>query len=225
MPRRKKKKNVPNVPSGGMPLNQNNALTPLQNIQNPTDIGSSPVQYIPPTQPAISSPQTRIDNARFPRARRWWEGVKAGIGGTPEGVEQYSTVTPEQESVLKFLQQLGVQGLENPYGGFAPLAQQATNEFYQQTVPSLAHRFTSLGNASLSSPDFASQLGQAGAGLQQNLAAQQAEYGQQNIGQILQMLQLGLNPYTENVFRPAQTGLARSGINALLKGLTLGQGF
>lgn len=209
------RKNKINVPAGGMPLNQNNALTPLKNMPNIP-------QFIPPTP--VDSPKQRIANAKFPRARRWWEGLKEAIGGRPESIEQFSRLTPEQESVLRYLQQLGVAGLQNPYGGFAPIAQQTTNEFYQQTVPSLAHRFTSLGNASLSSPDFSSALGQAGAGLQQNLAAQQAEYGQQNIGQILQMLQLGLNPYNENIFRPAQPGLARNALTALIKGLTLGQG-
>lgn len=147
----------------------------------------------------------------FPRARAAWEGVKKGAGnflfGNKGGVEQYSTVTPEQQNVLKLLQQMGIQGLENPYAGFAPIAQQAVNQFNQQTVPSLAERFTSMSNASLSSPSFISQLGQAGAGLQQDLAAMQAGYGQQNIQQALQLLQMALQPQSENVYRPRESGL------------------
>jgi hypothetical protein len=181
---------------------QNNMLTPLQNMQLPIAQGVNNIGKQP----------------KFPRLRSAWEGVKKGAGnflfGNPGGVEQYSTATPEQQNVLQLLQQLGVQGLQNPYAGFAPLAQQAQNNFYQQTVPSLAERFSSMGSNSLSSPAFASQLGQAGSGLQQELAAMQAGYGQQNLQQILQLLQLGLQPQSENVFRPRESGLVQGLIGA-----------
>lgn len=89
---------------------QSNMLEPLQNTP----------QYIPPKpgQTLQTSPQTKaqkkISNAKFPATRTWWENVKSGIGGTPESVEQYSTVTPEQQSILQYLQQLGIQGLQDP---------------------------------------------------------------------------------------------------------------
>jgi hypothetical protein len=146
----------------------------------------------------LSDKKNKIGNAAF---------------GTPEEVQQHSNITPEQQNILQYLQQMGIQGLQNPYGGFAPIAQQAQNDFYQNTVPSLAERFTSMGNGSLSSPAFASQLGQAGANLQTDLAAQQSQYGQQNIGQILQMLQMALNPQFENIMRPAQSGFVPNFIN------------
>lgn len=71
-----------------------------------------------------------------------------------------------------------------------------------------------MGDASLNSGAFAHRLGQAGAGLRSDLAAQQSQYGQQNIQQLLQMLQLGLHPQSENIYRPAQQGLAGKAINA-----------
>lgn len=183
---------------------QDNMLAPLQNMPQL----NMPQQY---------SPQSG-NQPKFPRARAAWEGIKRGGGnflfGSPGGVEQYSTVTPDQQNILKFLQQLGIQGLEDPYAGFAPIAQQAQNDFYQNTVPSLAERFASLGSNSLSSPAFASQLGQAGAGLQQDLSAMQAGYGQQNVQQILQMLQLALQPQSENVYKPRESGLIQGIIGA-----------
>jgi len=118
---------------------------------------------------------------------------------------------------MQLLQQLGVFGLRDPHAGFEPIEQQARNQFSEQTVPSLAERFTSMGNNSLSSPAFISQLGQAGAGLESDLAAQKAQYGQQNVQQILQMLQLGLQPQFENAYRPRQAGalenIAGAGLN------------
>lgn len=192
-------------------------MSPLQNMQQP--------QYIPPvagqslqTSP-MSKSQQKIANAKFPALRSWWEGLKSGIGGTPESVEQYSTVSPQQQSILEFLQLLGAYGLGNPYEEFQPIAEQAQNEFNQQVVPSLAERFTSVGKGAISSPAFASQLGQAGAGLQQNLAALRSDYGMQNRNQALQMLQLGLNPYTENIYRPAQPGLFKQAASAAAQAL------
>lgn len=176
---------------------QDNILAPLQNMAQP-NIESTP---------------------KFPRARSAWEGVKRGAGnflfGNKGGVEQYPTVTPEIQNILQLLQQLGIQGLQNPYAGFAPIAQQAMDQFSEQDIPGLAHRFTSLGNASLSSPDFAQQLGGAQAGLRRDLAAMQSGYGQQNLQQALQLLQLGLQPQSENVYRPRESGLVQNLIQAV----------
>ncbi len=136
-------------------------------------------------------------------------GWLAGLfgGGKNGGVNQAKIRNPEQENILKYLLQQGQQGLQNPSAGFEPIAQQARSQFNQQTVPSLAERFAGMGNNSISSPAFASQLGQAGAGLEEALAAMQSQYGQQNQQQALQMLALGLSPSFENYYQP---GLGQS---------------
>lgn len=154
------------------------------------------------------------------------------FGGTPQQVHQAPTMAPEQIKVLQFLMQQGQQGLQNlpqmgdPYAGFAPLAQQARTQFMQQIVPSLSERFTGFTGGALSSPAFASQLGQAGAGLEQNLAALQAQYGLQNRAQmsqeraqqqsqLMQMLGMGLQPQFQNIVTEAQPGLGQEIIPAI----------
>lgn len=114
--------------------------------------------------------------------------------GAPTRLEQVPRFNPEQISVLQQLLQMGMQGMQDPYAGFQPIAQQARSQFAQQTVPTIAERFTSMGSGQLSSPAFASQLGQAGAGLEENLAAMQAQYGLQNRSQLAQLLGMGLQP-------------------------------
>ncbi len=131
-------------------------------------------------------------------------------GGEKGGVKQVATVNPEQQNILKFLLQQGQQGLQNPYANFAPIAQQARNQFSQQTVPSIAERFTSMGNSSLSSPAFASQLGQAGAGLEEALAALQSQYGMKNQQQALSLLALGLSPSFQNIYQGSQPGFGEN---------------
>jgi len=99
-----------------------------------------------------------------------------------------------------------------PEMDLAPIEQQARTQFAQQTVPSLAERFTSMGAGAQSSAAFARKLGQAGAGLEQSLAAmrarlmpqyamQRAQYGLQRAGLGMQGAGLGL--------RAAELGLRR----------------
>lgn len=190
----------------GMPQNTGmQALSAMQPQQNALLTGSNP-------------------NPKFPRARDAWERFKQGSGqflfGQPGGLEQVSTVTPQQQGILQLLQQLGIYGLQNPYEGFEGIEQQARRQFNEQTVPSLYERFAGMGNNALSSGTLTSQLSQAGAGLESDLAAQKAQYGQQNMQQILQLLQLGLNPQTENVYRPGQNGVTQNAILSLIRSLT-----
>lgn len=148
-------------------------------------------------------------------------GIGAGLGflggglaglfsGDEGGVKQEQLHTPEQQNILKLLLSQGGQGLQNPYVGFAPIAQQARNQFNQQTVPSLAQRFTSMGSNALSSPAFASQLGQAGSGLEEALAAMQSQYGVQNQQNALSLLSLGLTPSFQNFYQKRQPGFGEN---------------
>jgi len=139
-------------------------------------------------------------------------GGLAGLfsGGKKGKVKQVQTLNPQQQSILQYLLQQGQQGLKNPSAGFAPIAQQARSQFNQQTVPSLAERFTSMGSNSLSSPAFASQLGQAGAGLEEALAALQSQYGMKNQQQALSMLALGLSPSFQNFYQGSQPGFGEN---------------
>lgn len=131
-------------------------------------------------------------------------------GGSEGGVNQAPRFNPQQQQALALLLGQGSAGLQNPYAGFAPIAQQARNQFNQQTIPSLAERFTSMGNASLSSPAFASQLGQAGAGLEEALAALQSQYGMKNQQNALSLLALGLSPSFENFYQRSQPGFGEN---------------
>lgn len=145
-------------------------------------------------------------------------GLAGLFGGGKEGsVEQVQKFNPQQQQILQFLLQQGQQGLQNPYGGFAPIAQQARSQFNQQTVPSLAERFTAMGQNSLGSPAFASQLGQAGSGLEEALAALQSQYGMQNQKNALQMLALGMSPGAENFYRGSQPGFGENLLSGSLQ--------
>lgn len=60
---------------------------------------------------------------------------------------------------------------------FGPIEQQARSKFYQDTIPTLAERFTSMGQGAQRSSGFQQALGRAGTGLEENLAALKAKVG------------------------------------------------
>ncbi len=139
------------------------------------------------------------------------------FAGTPSSVSQLQRFTPQQQGIMQSLLQGGQQGLQNPYKGFDPIANYARSQFNQQVVPGLAEQFTGLGSNKLSSGAFGAALGQGASQLEQALAAQQAQFGQQNINQLLQMLQLGLTPQFENIPIGGQSGLGAPLLQSLFQ--------
>lgn len=136
------------------------------------------------------------------------DSLKDFFVGSPATTRQLQLYTPEQQNTLNALLNQAQTGLQpqNFGSNFAPIAKQAEQRFQQQTVPTLAERFTSLGGG-LSSPAFASQLGQAGAGMQTDLAALQSQFGLQQQGNLMNLLSLGLMPQFEAAYVPRKPGV------------------
>lgn len=103
------------------------------------------------------------------------------LGNKKDKVTQYPTLSPEQQAFQdKILGMLGGQlGEEN----FETFAAPYRREFEEQTIPGIAERFGGLG--ALSSSGFQQSLGQAGAGLNEKLAALQQSLKQQKFQQLL----------------------------------------
>jgi hypothetical protein len=162
--------------------------------------------------------------------------IKEGLFGSPGQTQFLPTQTGPQNQLqgltiqnLMQLLQPGMQSQQNYQSAFAPIAQQATNQFYSQTVPSLAERFTALGGGQNSSA-FQGTLAQAGAGLQGDLAAQGAQFGQQqqqlDQNYLLNLLKFAFLPQFETQYQPRTGGLVgnlASGLGSALGGI--GQGF
>lgn len=130
--------------------------------------------------------------------------------GSPAKVKQLQRFTGPQQGALNQILGMGLQGLQNPTQGFEPIRQRAVSQFNQQTVPGLAERFTGGTGGALSSPAFAAQLGQAGAGLSEGLAALESQYGLQNRAQLMQLLGMGLEPQFEYASQGAEPGFLQN---------------
>ncbi len=141
--------------------------------------------------------------------------------GYDPAMMRYSDYDPIQRQMMTNVGQMGMQGLQTgqmPGGiSFDPLRQQAMTQFNQQTVPSLAERFTSMGGGQRSSA-FQGALGQAGAGLNENLAAMREQYQMQMIPMLMRMLGIGLQPQYQQEFLPGKPGFFQSGGEQFLHG-------
>lgn len=147
-----------------------------------------------------------------------------------EGYNQVSTFNPQQKQlfnqsiqgfggiqpqIMEYLQQL----LSGDSGATEAFAAPYKRQFEQETVPKLAERFAGLG--ALSSSGFQQSLGQAGAGLSENLASLREGQRSQAISPIMQMIQSLLGQNTK-AFVPKQPGGFQSFITAAAPGIGKG---
>jgi len=149
-------------------------------------------------------------------------GLTGLLGGSvqneiPGRTRLLSQFTPENQALFNDLisQILG----QYQQGGFdfEPVAQQARTQFEQKTVPSIAERFTSMGGGQRSS-GFQQALGQAGAGLEGQLASLGSQYGLQQQGLLQNLLGMGRQ---EPLFQQQSHGLLGGLLPSLIS--TLGQ--
>lgn len=141
-------------------------------------------------------------------------GAASALSKSPR-MKQASTLTPQQQGWQSQLGNQASQALQNPYEGFEPIANQARDQFNTSTIPSLAERFTSMGTGGQRSSAFQGALGQAGAGLETNLAAMRAQYGLQNRELSGRQLSSALNPSFENYQQQKNPGFLETSLSGL----------
>ncbi len=123
--------------------------------------------------------------------------------GTDAKTEQFQTLTPQQQGLkqqqiggisqqmpdmFQYLQQL-LSGDPEQMKRFEAPSRRA---FEEQTMPSIAERFTGMGAQKSSA--FGQQLGQAGQRLEESLGAQREGRKGQGINQLLQMMSQSQQP-------------------------------
>lgn len=116
--------------------------------------------------------------------------------------KQMPRFTPEQEEALSQLLQQGLG--ETDFSGIENLAMK---RFQEETIPSIAERFTGMGGGQRSSA-FQSALGRAGADLEAQLGALKPQFG-------MKKLALGLQPRFDMGYTPGSKG-ALQGISGQL---------
>jgi len=129
--------------------------------------------------------------------------------GKPATTEPIYTYTPEQRAAMGELRQMGMRGLRRGFD-FGPIEQQARTAFRQRTIPSIAERFTAMGRGAQASAAFPQQLGAAGAGLEESLAAMRGQYGLQQQSMLQNLLGMGLGQQFHPLYRPETPGFLQT---------------
>ena len=154
-------------------------------------------------------------------------GFYEALFGTPDSMGQTQLGTQQQQGMQSRLGQLGMRGIEqlypqmmqDPYKGFDDIANEARTNFQQQTLPTIAERFTQMGAQRSSA--FPQQLGAAGAGLDQGLASMKSQYGQSRMGQQGNFLQSLLGTGMQRQFEPTKIEGKSGNIAEILKLLAI----
>jgi len=138
----------------------------------------------------------------------------SGVGsnflfGQPEKEQQFQKFTPEQQSALDQLLQQGLQSSD-----ISGIEGMARKRFEEETIPTLAERFTSMGSGGQRSSAFQSALGRAGSDLESQLAALKPQIGMQQLG-------MGLQPRYDIGYKPASQGALSGLLPALAQLLPL----
>lgn len=203
-------------------------------------------------------------------------GSGSSLAGTPGQSKQLPTRNPQQLGIMSNLANLGASGiggqldqrsliperrlrqgfksmLDQPFApsenlSFDPIEQRARQQFQEQTIPSIAQRFTNMGQGAQSTGAFRNALGRAGSDLESQLAALRSQYGlqvasQQNKEQALRqnllgtllggafqqrgqqsnllqnLLSLGLQSPYENIYIPRSPGFGEQALSGVSQGL------
>jgi hypothetical protein len=183
-------------------------------------------------QPTTNTALMQLQANNQQKQPGFWENLGTGLRdffvGKPAGLQKINNFEPNQIEAINQILSGGLQQFQNPYAGFQPLEDYARRQFSEQTIPSLAERFTYLTNARPSSESFKAELGGAGAGLEAMLNAQRSQYGQEQQGLGLKAAAVGLTPQFNYIQNPGTSGLlgsilptlAQGGLSAATGGLT-----
>jgi hypothetical protein len=148
-------------------------------------------------------------------------------GLSPAG--KINLMTPQQTKLLEELSGLGTKALPDIYANvmqdpslsFAPIEQAAQEGFTQQSIPTLADRFTNIRNSRENIP-FMQLLGSAQEGLNADLAAQKALYGQQMLGNQQNFLNVLLGQAARPQFEPVYQQRPAYNTGSMLGGALMG---
>jgi len=150
------------------------------------------------------------------------------LTGSPTRQGEIPYYTPEQESALNDLLNMGMSGLRNLSFDFSPYENIARTKFREETIPSLAERFSALNAQGSSS--FKSALGRAASDLESQLAQMRSEYGLRSLPLLQNMVTMGLARRSTPYYEAGQPGfiqgvLSQPGtLRSLLSLLMAGRG-
>lgn len=128
-----------------------------------------------------------------------------------------------QQLINQIIQSASAQ-LENPEADFKPLADRARSQFRTKTMPALAERLGGMGQGATLSSDYSGLMADAEKDFEQDLLAQQSQFGMQNKALLLQLLGLGLQPSFDTQYTERGGNMWGSAVGKFAEGLGMAAG-
>lgn len=127
--------------------------------------------------------------------------VNAGASenGQQDSLQTFNRYSPDQQNAMNTLLRSAMGQLSSNKFDFGPIENIARRDFKENTIPTIAERFSQL-NAQKSSA-FPMALGRAGRELEENLAGQRQDYNLRQQDQAIRLLEAGLNPQFDSLYR------------------------
>jgi len=137
----------------------------------------------PQQQKVLSQFSEKVKPEKFKTPKMYEKGLKF----LQKGMQKGPPVSPLESTGQQFLQNLMGKSAEEQAQTFE---QPYLRQFYEQTVPNITERFRGMG--ALRGSGFQNSMGEAGAGLSENLATVKANLINQILNQQMQGANLGL---------------------------------
>lgn len=137
-----------------------------------------------------------------------------GLFGKKEQTNQVPLFSPQIMALKNMMAPQLWEQLMGDKFDFGPIEELTRRNFAKKTAPGIMNRFN-MGN-NLNSGAQMSALGEAGAGLDSQLAAMRQGYGQQRQQLLASLMGPALTPSFENVARPRQQGGMEQGFQAIM---------
>jgi hypothetical protein len=157
-----------------------------------------------------------MPNTQLPK-KSFWKGSK-------EAIVNFPTQTPAQNQLANqsIMQAMQLLGGGPDFSGWDPIQAEYEKYYNEDLIPSLAHRFTSMGNGAQNSSAFANSLKSGSQDFAKSLAALKSQYGlqQQGLGnqRLATLLSGGMAPQFQQSYIPAQPGALQNFGTALAGG-------
>lgn len=126
--------------------------------------------------------------------------------------------TSGQTGAMNKMLEMAVSQMDPSRMSFDPIRQRLMSQYQQQILPSIAERFTGMGDGQGSSA-FLGELTSGTNDFMERMGALESQYNMQMLPQYLRMGELGLTPQQEYMYMPGSKGMLQSGGEALMEAI------
>lgn len=138
--------------------------------------------------------------------------------GKDPAIASMGRFTSGQTGAMNKMLEMAMSQIDPSRMSSDPMRQRLMSLYQQQILPSIAERFTGMGDGQGSSA-FLGELTGGTNDFMERMGTLESQYNQQMLPQYLKMGEIGLTPQQENMYAPGSKGMLQSGGEALMQAI------